>query len=270
VAEEVGQAPVAQPALSVPESMNPYEAVQHFTAVIEAVEKAESTPRDEKGKFVAKEEPKAEEAKPETEATEAKEEEVQEEAQPEPRKLKLKYKGEDKEFLEPEVIELAQKGYDYTQKSQALAKERDELQAKVKTESDAARSHYEQQLEIQKQSVLKLSGVKSMSDIEQLSKTDPAGAQQEFLKAIAVNQTVQAIEAEQQKIAQSRQSEMRESYTKQQPSQRQWTRGSPPFPRCKSQDRRRKPTRTQTRSRQEWLNFPNQGADRTLKRLSLK
>jgi hypothetical protein len=54
-----------------------------------------------------------------------------------------------------------------------------------------------------------------MAQIEQLAKTDPAGAQQEFLRAIAVNQRVQAIEAEQQNIANQKKTEAHESFVKQ-------------------------------------------------------
>src|SRR5688572_4896081 len=75
-------------------------------------------PRDEQGKF-AKAQPEAE-AQPEQPAVETAPEVEPETPQEEARRLKIKYKGEEKEFLEPEVIELAQKGFDYTQKSQAL------------------------------------------------------------------------------------------------------------------------------------------------------
>src|SRR6185369_6330962 len=146
-----------------------------LSQIIEETEKAEQAPlRDEKGKFT-KTEAKTEDAKPETEtseekAEEAKPEEEQPEIQPEPRRFKLKYKGEEMEKDEPEVIELAQKGYDYTQKSQALAKEREELGLKVKADQEAARRTLEQQLEVHRQAVVKLSGVKTMAEIEQLSK----------------------------------------------------------------------------------------------------
>lgn len=54
-----------------------------------------------------------------------------------------------------------------------------------------------------------------MAEIEQLARTDPAGAQQEFLRAISINQTVAQIEAEQAKIHNQRQAEAQESVQKQ-------------------------------------------------------
>lgn len=175
--------------------------------------------RDEKGKF-AKPEAKTEEAQPEKEATEEKAEETtteeeQVEAQPEPRKLKLKYKGEDKEVDEAEAVELAQKGYDYTQKSQALAKEREELSAKVKADTEAAVKQYETQLEVHKQAVLKLADPEALTaDLNKLSLEDPAKAQQLFFKRLQIQQTLQGIHAEQQRIAQARADEAQATKTK--------------------------------------------------------
>jgi hypothetical protein len=128
--------------------------------------KASRADRNEKGQFTKAE---TEEAKPEKEAPAVEEKpqtEDETEAQPEPRKLKLKYKGEEKELLEPEVVELAQKGYDYTQKMQQLAKERDDASAKVRSEQEAARKSYEAQLETHKKALQQISGVKSMQEIE--------------------------------------------------------------------------------------------------------
>lgn len=54
--------------------------------------------------------------------------EAVEEAPVETKKVKkIKWEGQEKELTEEEIIELAQKGFDYTQKTQKLAKERDEL-----------------------------------------------------------------------------------------------------------------------------------------------
>ena len=166
-------------------------------------------PRDDKGKF-AKAQPEAE-AQPEQPAEEpAPEEPEVETPQEEVRRLKLKYKGEEKEFLEPEVIELAQKGYDYTQKSQALAKEREELTAKVKQEVEAKQQHFEQQLEALKLAAFKLADQEAMTaDLNKLAMEDPAKAQQLFFKRMEINQTLAQIAQEQQKLATKRQEEMR-------------------------------------------------------------
>ena len=64
------------------------------------------------------------------EVTEDQTEEQTEEATPEveePQKYQIKWQGEEKEVTQDELIELAQKGFDYTKKTQDLATERDNL-----------------------------------------------------------------------------------------------------------------------------------------------
>lgn len=200
--------------------MNAAEAVAHLSSVIEdEIQKIEK-PRDDSGKFAKT---KTEEAQPEKEATEetaaAAEpalEEEQPEITPEPRRFKLKYKGEDKEVDEAEAVELAQKGYDYTQKSQALAKEREELSAKVKAETEAAYKKYQDQLEVHKRAVLGLADPEAMNaDLDKLSMEDPARALQLMLKRQKIIGAVQGIHAEQQRIAQQADAEAQASKQKQ-------------------------------------------------------
>jgi len=211
VADEVqGQAP-EQPAL--PEAMNPHEAVGILSQALEAEEKAPEQPRDEKGKFKSAE-AKTEEAKPETEAAEEKAEETPEEEAPEPRKLKLKYKGEELEKLEPEVLELAQKGFDYTQKMQQLAKEREEAQSKVKSEIETREKEYLTRLEAYKKYVEKVAGVESV-DLNKLAAEDPSRAQQEFFKQLQFQQALQGIEAELRQAQQQRELQAKEVFNKQ-------------------------------------------------------
>jgi len=213
-----GQAP-AQPA--IPESLNPHEAAGILSQMLESGQIQESgeageietpTPRNEKGQFTKAEEPKSEEAKPETEATEEKVE-TPEEVKPEPRKFKLKYLGEEKEVDEPETIELAQKGYDYTQKMQQLSKEREELSAKVRTEQETAKRQYESQLELYRKYVESLAGVEQV-DLNKLAAEDPTRAQQEFFKQLKFHQALQSIATEQQKFAQQRDQELGEARIK--------------------------------------------------------
>ena len=207
MAEEAGQAETQPKG-----ALNPSEAVAYISESLQESEKeAIAKDRDEKGKFVSKAETKTEPDKPEA-SEDVKEEaakpEEEAEIQPEPRRFKLKYKGEEKEADEPEVIELAQKGYDYTQKSQALAKEREELAASVKAEKETALKQYEQQLEIHRQAVIKLVDQEAFqADLNKLALEDPAKAQQLFFKRLQITQTLQGIAAEQQRIAQSREAE---------------------------------------------------------------
>ena len=212
MSEEQGQAET-QPAL--PDSMDQMEAVNHLAA---ALEKEAQQPRDESGKFVpkAKEEAPAEaqaEEAPPKEAEEATEE-VQEEAPP-PRKLKLKYKGEELEKDEEEVISLAQQGFDYTQKSQAIAKEREELTAKVKAEVEQREADYLKRLEIHRKAMEKLVGIDDTDLVKIAQEKGPAVAQEEMFKRLQYQQTLQAIEAEQHQLTQKRSQEMQAQARKQ-------------------------------------------------------
>lgn len=205
------------PALS---ALNPSEAVAELASQIEQAE----TPRDEHGKFAPKT-PAAEteevEAKPEPEAATETEEaapepEVEAPAEPEPRKLKLKYKGEEKEVDEAKAIELAQKGFDYETNIHALKNDRAKMEAEIKAKQEEVVKKYEQQLEIQKQTVLKLVDQEALNaDLNKLALEDPARAQQLFFKKLQIQQTLQQIETQQSQIMQQRQAEMQEAMSKQ-------------------------------------------------------
>lgn len=213
MAEAAGQVET-QP---IPESMNPHEAVGILAQALEAGEKTDAT-RNDKGQF-AKPEAKTEEAKPETEATEEKAEEPkpdeeQPEIHPEPRRFKLKYKGEELDKDEPEVIELAQKGYDYTQKMQQLAKDREDAQAKVKADVEAKEKEYLSRLETYKKYVEKVAGIEHV-DLNKLAEQDPQRAQQEFFKQLQYQQTLNAIDGELRQATQQRETQAREAYNKQ-------------------------------------------------------
>lgn len=174
-------------------------------------------PRDETGKFTkAQPETEAVVEEPVQEATEATHEEQVETPQEEVRRLKLKYKGEEKEFLEPEVIELAQKGYDYTQKSQALAREKEEIAVKVKQEVQERQRQFEAQLDVYKQAVLKMADPEVLSaDLGKLAVEDPARAFQISLRRQELGQTLQAITTEQQRLASQRNDEARSQMQRQ-------------------------------------------------------
>jgi hypothetical protein len=214
---EEGQAPVEQPQVSqdAPDPMKGFLQVARE-------EFGETRHRDESGKFTkANPETPTEEAKPEAapqqeESKEPQADEDQPEITPETRRFKLKYKGEELEKEEPEVIELAQKGFDYTQKAQALAKEREELSVKVKSEVEARAKAYEDQLETYKQAVLKLADQEAMTaDLDKLSEQDPALAQKLFFKRQKIIASLQAIGQEQQRVATQRQEEAKKAFQKQ-------------------------------------------------------
>jgi hypothetical protein len=69
-------------------------------------------------------EAEAKKAEPETGTTEP---ETGTEESEEPTKYTIKWQGQEKEVTQDELLDLAQKGFDYTKKTQTLAEERDQL-----------------------------------------------------------------------------------------------------------------------------------------------
>jgi hypothetical protein len=86
---------------------------------------------------------------------------------------------------------------DYHRNIQKVKAQEAELSTRAQQAEMKAAQDYVQRLEVHKQAVTQLAGVKTMPEIEALSRQDPAAAQQEFLRMISVNQTLQKIEAEQ-------------------------------------------------------------------------
>lgn len=174
--------------------------------IIESEEKAEAP----------KEEAKPEEAAPETKAEETSPEEKSEEAKAEVRRLKLKYNGEEREIEEPEAIELAQKGYDYTQKTMALAKERDEWRAKSKQEHEAKLKEYDDKLAVTERALteITLPELKNV-DWNKLASENPQEWAVRLQHAHQVTAKLAEIQAERQKISQQREAEAKESFQKQ-------------------------------------------------------
>jgi hypothetical protein len=89
---------------------------------------------------------------------------------------------------------------DYHRNIQKVKAQEAEVQTRVQQAEMQAAQQFVQQLEMHKQAVAKLAGVKTMPEIEALAKEDPAGAQQEFLRFINVNQTIQSMEAQQRAV----------------------------------------------------------------------
>lgn len=177
--------------------------------ILESEEKTEKTeaPADEA---------KPQEEAPEVKAEETKPEEKSEEAKAEVRRLKLKYNGEEREIEEPEAIELAQKGYDYTQKTMALAKERDEWRLKSKQEHDAKLREYDDKLAVTERALteITLPELKNV-DWNKLASENPQEWAVRLQHAHQVTAKLAEIQAERQKIGQQRQTEMHEQIQKQ-------------------------------------------------------
>lgn len=116
--------------------------------------------------------PAEEEEAPAEQETEEVEEEASEEETPEPRTFKLKRGDEEIEAPESEVIELAQKGYDYTKKTQALAEERKSVEEYAQTVK-AQEQYVQQQFAVQQALIKEVAKVEALNDqIDQYEKLD--------------------------------------------------------------------------------------------------
>jgi hypothetical protein len=132
--------------------------------------------------------------------------------------FELDYNGEKKKLNAKELREGWLAKQDYHRNIQKVKQEQAELPQKLQQAQLQAAQEYAQKLEFHKQAVTKLAGVKTLPEIEALSREDPAAAQQEFLRMISVNQTIQAIESEQraanEKLQQAQKSAMQQAITK--------------------------------------------------------
>ena len=142
------------------------------------------------------------EAKPETPEQQKGETEEQIEFDEETPFFELEYKTESgvekKKLSAKELREGWLAKQDYHRNIQKVKQAEAEIQQRAQQAELQAVQQYVQKLELHQQAIQKLAGVKSMQEIESLSREDPAAAQQEFLRLINVNQTMQALEAEKQ------------------------------------------------------------------------
>ena len=122
--------------------------------------------------------------------------------------FELDYNGEKKKLSAKELREGFLAKQDYHRNIQKVKAQEQEIQQKVQQAELQAAQQYAERLALHQQAVQRLSGVKSMQQIEELSRQDPAAAQQEFLKLISVNQTMQSLEQERQAAMQKHQQAM--------------------------------------------------------------
>ena len=185
----------------------PVHPIHQETATINALtEWVKSTPDNDPHEGTDLEEPKKETQEPkEEEKGEEKPTEQIELPEDEPL-FEIEYKTENGKEQKKLSLKELREGYlakqDYHRNIQKVKAQEAELATKVQQAQTQAAQQFIQQVELQKQAITKLAGVKTMPEIEALAKEDPAAAQQEFLKFINVNQTYQALDAQQRQAAQ--------------------------------------------------------------------
>jgi len=141
-------------------------------------------------------------------------EESDDEADDEPapvEKITFKVKGEDgvEETIEATQEELASsymRQADYTRKTQALATRENEAVQFLTSKHEEIRSHYVSRDEVHRAAFAEMAGIRSVQEMDQLSKTDPAAwvAENQRQRQIAnyLNQLDQSIQGEKQQAAQ--------------------------------------------------------------------
>lgn len=208
---------MAEPEVAGQAEMQPWMSEQQLAhaAALRIITSEEAAPKEE-----AKEEapePEKEAAAEEAKAEEApaEEKEPTKEEKAEIRRLKLKYNGEEKEVEEPEAIELAQKGYDYTQKTMALAKERDEWRQKSQAELTQKQKEYDDKLALAEQAIWQtlMPEIQSI-DWNKLAQENPSEWAQKYQYVQNVNARLAQIQGERKVIAEQNQGQQREAMQK--------------------------------------------------------
>src|SRR3990167_3385544 len=220
---EPGQAAVSQPAApqAAPQSsldmamsivdnwIKPANEPQSQSPVEPAPSPASSAPEPEKA-------PAPEEGTKEVEAEAPAREPETEAAKEEARRYKLKYRGEDIEVDEKEL----QSGYlmhrDYTQKTQELAKEREELPAQLKAQVEPVIKQYQERLQLFEKAVWQaLAPEVNNTDWNTLARDNPAEWAQRMQAVTNVNNILSGIKQEQERLTQASQESMRQNVQKQ-------------------------------------------------------
>jgi len=132
--------------------------------------------------------------------------EVQQEQVEETPRYRVKAAGEEREVTIDELIKSYQLGTDYTQKTQALAEQRKAVEAEKATVEQAKqlRDQYAQRLELIQRV---LAEQNKPENIEALKETDPIGYAVKMAEQMQRKEQLAAVQAEQQRLAQVRQSE---------------------------------------------------------------
>ena len=160
---------------------------------------AEAAPEDEV-------ELQGEEAPQEYEEDDSDEDSNEEPDQEEPRMARIKVNGEELELSEDELINYAQQGVDYTKKTQQLAEQRKLLEQEAHSilEARQMRDAYADRLQVLAQV---LSESEQTEDLAALEENDPVGYAVAVAKQQQKEKQMNAVRAEQNRIAQEQQAE---------------------------------------------------------------
>ena len=188
--------------LSAPEdsTQEQPEVVEEQTEEVEEVEETEEETEPEVEEEV---EAEAEEEVEAEEESEVEEPEVVEEEQT----FTIKAAGEEKEVTLDELKKSYQLGSDYTKKTQEVAEQRKviEQEAKAIIEARKVRDDYSQKLQAVEQFLL--SNNDTPEDLSAMKENDPIGYSVKVAEMTEKKEQLQAVQAEQQRLAQQQQSD---------------------------------------------------------------
>ena len=193
------------------QGIEPQTAEQRMESFLEVESSEEPTQTEEETNEEMDEEVSAEadatesdEEVTEEEAEEVTEEELEESVEDEPQTWTVKASGEEKQVTIDELIKNYQLGADYTKKTQDLAQQRQQVEQNMAliNESAKMRDYYAQGLqEIEKLLV----DTEDESSLEELREKDPIQYAVKVAELSQNKKKIDAIRAEQQKVAQAQQ-----------------------------------------------------------------
>jgi hypothetical protein len=159
----------------------------------------------------SEEEVESEEDTYEAEDSDEDEEETEEEA---PQTFTVKASGEEKEVTFDELVSGYQLGADYTKKTQELAENRKAVEAEAKAiiEAQQVRDTYAQRLQAVEQ-LLRMND--STEDLVSMRENDPIGYAVKVADMTEKKEQLQAVRAEQQRIAQQQQADRAQAMQRQ-------------------------------------------------------
>ena len=193
------------------ETLTVSEAANAFEGFLSAAEDSQEQPETveaEAEEAVSDEEVEETEEVEEVEFTEeeSQDEESDEVVEEQPQTFRVKAAGEEKDVTLEELMQGYQLGADYTKKTQELAELRkaNEAEAKAIQESKQVRDNYAQRLKAIEQF---LSDGDTVEDLARLKENDPIGYAVKVAEQTEKKEQLQAVRAEQERIAQEQQAE---------------------------------------------------------------
>ena len=199
------------------ETLTVNEAANAFEGFLTAAEDSQEQPEADAVEAVEQDSEEAEDKADYEEAVEATEDEVEEyadsedddnevEEEEQPQTFRVKAAGEEKEVTLEELMQGYQLGADYTKKTQELAELRKANEAEYKAiqESKRVRDTYAQRLQAIEQF---LTQGDSQEDLAVMKENDPIGYAVKVAEMTEKKEQLNAVRAEQQRIAQQQQAE---------------------------------------------------------------